>query len=297
MSTQPGVPSTPTNPTRVSNSPQDRWQRRTGTADNWRAGQYTKSLSGRYDPRDDPNRAAYQPVEPISNQGRMDFHDQISRRTGIIDSLGTQQNEVALQAQWEKERQRQQADYDAFRLEAEQLGGTPYQMGNRTYIQNMNVSDTGQIRNQLVPAATSMLTGARGNLIQAAQTMLGHKYAWGGGSASGPSRGILYGGIDGRNKYGFDCSGLVQYAFAQAGIQMPRVANQQAMRGKVVGFGALKPGDLVGWGSSPATAHHIAIYIGNGRIIEASVSSGVRIRALGSANDQREGFGISLGGF
>lgn len=81
---------------------------------------------------------------------------------------------------------------------------------------------------------------------------------------------------------GFDCSGLVWAAFKQAGVTLPRVSMAQARRGRRVSIDSLQPGDLVAWDHNRDTgADHIAIYIGNGQIIEAArTGTKVRIRTL-----------------
>ena len=109
--------------------------------------------------------------------------------------------------------------------------------------------------------------GWRKAVISAARSALGTPYTWGGNSLQG----------------GVDCSGLIQQAFAQAGIKVPRVSYQQANFGQRVGIDALRPGDLVAWDNSSrnAGADHIALYIGNGQIIEAPrPGSVVRIRSI-----------------
>jgi hypothetical protein len=109
--------------------------------------------------------------------------------------------------------------------------------------------------------------GWRKAVISAARIALGTPYTWGGNSLQG----------------GVDCSGLVQQAFAKAGLTMPRVSYQQAGRGARVGLDALRPGDLVAWDNSSRNngADHIAIYIGGGQIIEAArPGTAVRIRSV-----------------
>ena len=91
--------------------------------------------------------------------------------------------------------------------------------------------------------------------IAAARTKIGLPYLWGG---TGPDS--------------YDCSGLTQFAYAQAGIHLPRVAADQYNYGRHVAINELLPGDLVYWASdvnNPATIHHMAMYIGNGRMIAA----------------------------
>jgi cell wall-associated NlpC family hydrolase len=91
------------------------------------------------------------------------------------------------------------------------------------------------------------------------------------------------------NDVGFDCSGFVQYALAGAGINAPRLSYDQLKMGQRVGLNQLKPGDLVGFGDGG----HIALYEGNGRIIEAAhTGAPVRERALGP-NEGAWGVSIS----
>lgn len=263
---------------------------RTGTHDTWKQDVYKKSKSGAYDEASDPNRIKNRLIEPIDTDGRLDYHDRISRRGELVDQMGQQQNQYAAQIAWTKERERQEAAYAAYSAEAQSVGGTPYYMGNSKgqgsmYIQNLDVSDTGEMRTQI---------------IRAAESMLGHRYSWGGGGSGGPSTGTNRPGKQGgANLVGFDCSGLVQFAFASVGISLPRVSRQQTQMGQVSSISNLKPGDLVGWGRTPSTAHHIAIYLGNGRIIESGTGfgqhQGVRVRALTSSSFDRQAFGVRLG--
>lgn len=73
----------------------------------------------------------------------------------------------------------------------------------------------------------------------------------------------------GTGAYGFDCSGLVQNAFAAAGKRLPRTAADQFAQAPVkVPLSAAQPGDLLVWGSAPGF-YHVAIYLGGGRVIQA----------------------------
>ncbi|MGZ4568237.1 MAG: NlpC/P60 family protein [Blastococcus sp.] len=116
-------------------------------------------------------------------------------------------------------------------------------------------------------------TSAARTAISSALRWVGQMYAWGGGSLRGPSEGW---GPD-VGVVGFDCSGLTRYAYAQAGIGIPRVAaDQYAALPKV---SRLRAGDLVFYAtdpSDPATIHHVAMYLGNGQMIEAP-ESGERV--------------------
>ena len=92
-------------------------------------------------------------------------------------------------------------------------------------------------------------------VLRAAMSRRGLPYVWG---AAGPTA--------------FDCSGLVQWAFAQAGIVMPRVAADQALAGPAVPVSQLQPGDLLFYHTDPTDPtyiSHVAMYLGNGWMIQA----------------------------
>jgi cell wall-associated NlpC family hydrolase len=91
--------------------------------------------------------------------------------------------------------------------------------------------------------------------LKAGLSRQGLPYVWG---AAGPSS--------------FDCSGLVQWSMAQAGIQMPRVAADQARTGPAVPVSQLEPGDLLFYHTDPTDPgyiSHVAIYLGNGEMLQA----------------------------
>ncbi|HEX3842581.1 MAG TPA: bifunctional lytic transglycosylase/C40 family peptidase [Acidimicrobiales bacterium] len=69
---------------------------------------------------------------------------------------------------------------------------------------------------------------------------------------------------------GFDCSGLVQAAFQQGGVNLPRVAQDQFDAGpSVAGGSAVAPGDLVFFGDGPSSVDHVGLYVGGGEMIDA----------------------------
>lgn len=86
--------------------------------------------------------------------------------------------------------------------------------------------------------------------VQAALTRIGSPYSWGG---SGPNA--------------FDCSGLVMWAFQQAGISLPHSSQALARGGQPVDMSQIQPGDVVNYYSD---ASHSAIYIGDGMMVHAS---------------------------
>jgi cell wall-associated NlpC family hydrolase len=105
--------------------------------------------------------------------------------------------------------------------------------------------------------------------IAGARSQLGVAYSWGGGGSSGPSYGIS----PDTRVYGFDCSGLTEYAYARAGIAVGGTSRDQWWnnRDKQVAATDLAPGDLMFWasGSAYTSIYHVAIYIGGGQMIEA----------------------------
>lgn len=111
---------------------------------------------------------------------------------------------------------------------------------------------------------------------KAALARVGTPYSWGGGSPSGPTTGIERGA----NTVGFDCSSLVQYAWAKAGVTLPRTTYDQIKVGKAVpNVSQAKPGDLM----FPSTGH-VQMYLGNGKVVEAPFTGGkVRVTGLRSS--------------
>ncbi|RNL81249.1 NlpC/P60 family protein [Nocardioides marmorisolisilvae] len=88
--------------------------------------------------------------------------------------------------------------------------------------------------------------------IKFAKAQLGDPYVW---AAAGPDR--------------WDCSGLTMMAWKAGGVALPHYSAAQYQLTVHIGVGDLRPGDLVFWGTSPNTIHHVAMYIGDGKIIQA----------------------------
>ncbi|WP_441957257.1 peptidoglycan hydrolase RipC [Mycolicibacterium houstonense] len=107
-------------------------------------------------------------------------------------------------------------------------------------------------------------SGHSGTVIQAALSRIGSPYSWGG---SGPSS--------------FDCSGLVMWAFQQAGISLPHSSQALARGGQPVSTDQMQPGDLVTYYSD---ASHVGIYIGDGQMVHASTyGTPVRVAPVNNA--------------
>jgi murein DD-endopeptidase len=72
---------------------------------------------------------------------------------------------------------------------------------------------------------------------------------------------------------GFDCSGLVRYVYAQAGVSMPRSTREQHDAGKKIRISHAQPGDLLFYRfSGRGNVDHVAIYLGNGQAVHAPSS-------------------------
>jgi len=124
-------------------------------------------------------------------------------------------------------------------------------------------------------------TAAQQAVVNAALKQVGIIYAWGGGNNNGPTLGIHDGGVaDAHGDYakvGFDCSGLIQYAYWQgAHIQLTKPSGNQLSAtqkwkvGTNVPTAQMQPGDLIFFG--PGGGTHIQMYIGDGKIVEAPES-------------------------
>ncbi len=111
---------------------------------------------------------------------------------------------------------------------------------------------------------TSAKTKKLNAIVKLAKKQVGKSYVYG---ATGP--------------YAFDCSGLVQYVYRNAGKkELPRTTYSQVNVGKRVSLSHLKKGDLLFWGSASAP-YHVGIYVGNGQYVHAATpSQGVRKQAL-----------------
>lgn len=115
------------------------------------------------------------------------------------------------------------------------------------------------------PPATITGNAAAADVVRTAIDVLGTPYEWGGTAANG-----------------FDCSGLIQYAYGQHGVRLPRISRDQARVGTVVTpvVEALQPGDILLFSAAPgAGVTHVGMYVGEGKFIH-SASSGVKISRL-----------------
>jgi len=122
---------------------------------------------------------------------------------------------------------------------------------------------------------TTALLGGRVSGPQAIEYVIargasqrGVPYSWGGGAINGPSTGV----DEDAGKVGYDCSGFTRYAFAGVGVKLPKYSGDQYDAGRHVPPSQAKRGDLIFYG--PGGAQHVALYLGNGQMLEASSAAG-----------------------
>lgn len=109
------------------------------------------------------------------------------------------------------------------------------------------------------------ITGNAASVVQTALDVLGKPYVWGGTSQNG-----------------FDCSGLIQYAYGSHGVRLPRTSRDQARVGSAVPpvTQALAPGDILLFSATPGSGvTHVGMHVGEGTFIHSS-TTGVKLSRL-----------------
>lgn len=124
--------------------------------------------------------------------------------------------------------------------------------------QATSVAGIGDVLNQAgsstaesIPAPTNTNAGA----ASSAESQTGTPYVWGGSQPGG-----------------FDCSGLIKWAYEQIGKNIPRTSQDQMAAGVPVSLDNLQPGDIIGYYSGNS---HVGIYVGNGQVVHAPTSGDV----------------------
>ena len=194
-----------------------------------------------------------------------------------------QQSQYNHALELETQRNRALYDYETARanttgLQAQRLSFERWDAERRAAAAAAERAAQEQARRQIVAVGSFMSTVPASDRAQAvikrAASQLGVPYAWGGGNTVGPTQGIRDGGVADSYgdfaKVGFDCSGLMMYAFGAVGVTLPHYAGYQYLVGKQVPLAELQPGDMVFY--SPGGIHHVALYIGGGQMIEAPQS-------------------------
>ncbi|RZT14302.1 cell wall-associated NlpC family hydrolase [Mycobacterium sp. BK558] len=138
----------------------------------------------------------------------------------------------------------------------------------RKFLQSIGLLPTPTgITNGAIPVANG--PQATEYVIKRGMSQLGVPYSWGGGNASGPSRGI----DSGAGTVGFDCSGLMLYMFAGVGIKLDHYSGSQYNAGRKVPSAQMRRGDMIFYG--PNASQHVAMYLGNGQMLEAPYTGSV----------------------
>ncbi|MBW8740054.1 MAG: C40 family peptidase [Streptomyces turgidiscabies] len=124
-------------------------------------------------------------------------------------------------------------------------------------------SDSGTTAGSVTSQVTAPASGSVATVISFLKAQLGDTYIMG---ATGPDA--------------WDCSSLVQAAFRQVGVDLPRVSQDQSTVGTEVSLSNVQVGDILYWGAK-GSAYHVAVYVGNGQYLDAAnPSKGVVIQDL-----------------
>lgn len=215
-------------------------------------------------------------------------------KASTLDQLSTKQSEALDKIQG-KQRTLEQKREEA-RTKLDDLSETRKELGSKKKKIQGKLSDARDLLNTLTAEQRAEMQAdeARANraasdrvdlgsgvpasqrasaALSAAQGKIGSPYVWG---ATGPSS--------------FDCSGLTSWAYAQAGVSLPRTSQSQASAGAQIGRSALQPGDLVLFYGD---LHHIGLYAGNGQILHAP-KPGANVR-YESINNMPFMYGVRVG--
>jgi cell wall-associated NlpC family hydrolase len=128
--------------------------------------------------------------------------------------------------------------------------------GAHTPSSGSGASGSADVRIPRSPAPTAVAA----RVLETADQYVGTPYVWGGNTPES----------------GFDCSGFTKYVFASQGIRLPRTSRDQARAGQEIAldFAALLPGDILLFAEPNEAISHVAIYVGDGRIIHSSSALG-----------------------
>ncbi|PZT68850.1 glycoside hydrolase [Streptomyces sp. SW4] len=163
------------------------------------------------------------------------------------------------EAKKKAEEERKKAEEAARKAAAERAERAARSSERATLSASVDAGDSAGSASAGVSASTSSsATGSAAAVVSFVQAQVGDAYVSGG---TGPNS--------------WDCSGLVQAAFKQVGVDLPRVSQSQSTAGTQVSLSNLQPGDILYWGGA-GSAYHVAVYIGDGQFVGAqNPSTGV----------------------
>jgi len=183
---------------------------------------------------------------------RTEFEEAISieeeqERLEAEEAVSIEREQARLQEETAREEREQSQSIRTFSTEKASSNLTNTSNTAKSVSSNSDEANTSSIRKQLVEYALQFE---------------GNPYVWGGTSLNN----------------GVDCSGFTQSVFRDNGISIPRTSRSQATNGRKVSVDNIKPGDLIFYAKN-SMINHVALYIGNGKVISASSpSTGIRIR-------------------
>ena len=156
-------------------------------------------------------------------------------------------------------------------LQATQLATQTTMELGRKFLSSLGLGGTGAgAPTGAVPGSLNRVNGRQAieYVIRRGASQAGVPYSWGGGKPNGPSLGV----DSGADTVGYDCSGFTQFAFAGVGVLIPKFSGDQYNTGRKIPPSQAKRGDLIFYG--PGGTQHVAIYLGNGQVLESASSYG-----------------------
>jgi cell wall-associated NlpC family hydrolase len=141
-------------------------------------------------------------------------------------------------------------------IQQEQSQLAPLEQQAQNAMKKVSKSALDAANQSLNPGDFIAPPGAAGTAIRTAEAQIGKPYVW---AAAGPGS--------------FDCSGLMLYSWAAAGISLPHSSQEQSTMGAYVPLSQVQPGDLIFFGSSSGSIHHVGMYVGNDDMVDAPNSN------------------------